>query len=89
MVKLTSDEKQHLGEVPDYMIATLPHAANAFFILMRRNMAQSTGQPEERFTLAAAISAVQMVVNLADSDDLRRQVCAWITAGKITPPLQG
>jgi hypothetical protein len=75
MVKLTSTEKAELGSVPDYMRETLPQVANGFFVLMRRQMGQNTRQ--------AALSAIQMVINLADSDDIKRQICAWIMAGKI------
>jgi hypothetical protein len=85
MVKLSADEKAHITDVPDYMLETLPHAANAVFMISRRNMAQMAKSPDERrFTMPSFITAIQIVVNLADDDDLKRQICAWIMAGKIT-----
>jgi len=85
MVTLTPDEKAHIGDVPDYMLETLPHTANAVFMIIRRNMAQMAKSPDERrFTLPSFITAIQIVVNLANDDALKRQICEWIMAGKIT-----
>ena len=84
-IKLTAAEKSAFGNMPDYILETLPRVADSFLILIRRQMASSAKQPEGLLTMTAFVTAVQMVINLADTEDVRRKVCEWIMAGKIPP----